>query len=163
MIAADAESLSMGQRPGFIRFCDEMNPRYDIPSRTYLTNNALPSLDNAAKSTVAETFAGVSFWATSDIWSDKGKKHQHISLTCQYIDNEFVLRNFLIGCPEFKGSHTNPNIFKKWVQMLLSWNIPRVRDGVEIDEEADINCDDYTGWEHLLGIATDNGAIFGCS
>ena len=42
--------------------------------------------------------------------------------------------------------------------MLRSWGTIRVTDGVEIDEEADIDCDDYTGWDHLWGMATDNGA-----
>ena len=70
MIALDNEPLSMVERVGFKRLLQQTLPRYELPSRTYMTNKIVPDIYNRiVKKIKTGISSAVAVSVTSDIWT----------------------------------------------------------------------------------------------
>ena len=93
MIALDGEPFTIVKHVGFARLLKMLEPRYTLPSDTYLRETLLPDIYTAVKErlrTVVDTATFVSL--TTDAWTTPQCKESLISFTCHWIDNDWKRR-----------------------------------------------------------------------
>ena len=81
MLVSDNLPWSHVENQGFIELMAHMQPRYQIPSRTFFSN-MLPTEHAKVESVIFEELSAAPFISfTSDIWSDTHSRTTHMSLT----------------------------------------------------------------------------------
>jgi hypothetical protein len=110
------------------RLVESLNPRVTVKSKSALTKRMLPLLKRNLKEAMDKLLAkdlpqlgGVAF--TSDIWSSRAL-NSYISLTMHYVDKDWKLRKFLMGCSNFDERHTAVEIGQKLDRMIEAINLP---------------------------------------
>ncbi|CAI5676938.1 unnamed protein product [Oreochromis niloticus] len=125
-IAPDDQPLSVVENVGFRRFLSILEPRYEIPSRPYITDVTLPKLFEEVKKHVHNLLQEVSALSfTTDIWTSSVSLMSLLSLTAQWIDEEFVRHQVTLHAKSFRGSHTSQSIATAFDTMLQTWDIPK--------------------------------------
>ena len=82
MIALDCHHFPIVDDVGFSCLLHSVEPRYNIPSRKYITEKVLPSIYDDVKATVTKQIAGVKHISfTTDIWSTNVCTYSLLSLT----------------------------------------------------------------------------------
>ena len=108
MCAIDARPLSICQGVGFKRFVRDLNPDYQVPSRTTVTKY-LHKLYHDAKIDVVQSLKDQSVSITSDIWTSVALDG-YLSVTGHYIDNDWVLQNKNLSTKPMNERHSGVNI-----------------------------------------------------
>lgn len=106
-IALDDKPLSVAENEGFRRLLSTLEPRYEIPSRPYITDVMVPKLFDEVKKHVRNLVneaSALSF--TTDIGT-RVCPMSLLSLTAQWIDDEFVRHQVTLHAKSFRGSHTS--------------------------------------------------------
>ena len=124
MIAVDCQPLSIVSDPGFVRLLGTVEPRYQIPSRKYITDKALPDIASDVKAKVEMTMNGVQWFSfTSDIWSTGISNDSLLSLTAHWLTESFERMQAMLHAQSIPGSHTGALILSKYKAMLDKWGI----------------------------------------
>ncbi|KAK7898583.1 hypothetical protein WMY93_019436 [Mugilogobius chulae] len=135
MIAMSDLPFAFVENPGFLMLMEHIEPRFEMPSRHYFTEKALPALHKKIFDKVLLSDAPhVSF--TTDIWSSSVAPMSLLSLTAQLIDSSFVLRRATLHVREFRGSHTAERIQQSIENMLNNWGIDKERVHVILRDNA---------------------------
>ncbi|XP_073331910.1 zinc finger BED domain-containing protein 4-like [Pagrus major] len=125
-IALDDQPLSVVDNVGFRRLLSTLEPRYEIPSRPYITDVMVPKLFEDVKKKVRDQVnkaSALSF--TTDIWTSSVCPMSLLSLTAQWLDEEFIRHHVTLHAKSFRGSHTSQSIAGAFDSMLQTWNIPK--------------------------------------
>ncbi|KAK7888714.1 hypothetical protein WMY93_024274 [Mugilogobius chulae] len=137
MIAMSDLPFAFVENPGFLMLMEHIEPRFEMPSRHYFTEKALPALHKKIFDKVLVLLSDaphVSF--TTDIWSSSVAPMSLLSLTAQWIDSSFVLRRATLHVREFRGSHTAERIQQSIENMLNNWGIDKERVHVILRDNA---------------------------
>ncbi|XP_059422959.1 E3 SUMO-protein ligase ZBED1-like [Carassius carassius] len=122
-IAKDMMPLSTMTKPGFVALTYTLDKRYNIPSRTYFSQTAIPELYKKCKEKVAAEVKTVEFFAsTTDMWSSRTAE-PYQSLTVHFIDEDFNLRARCLQTTYFPDDHTGENIAAGLREGLASWDL----------------------------------------
>lgn len=115
-ICIDHQPLSVTEDIGFKRLIAHLEPRYKLPRRKYFTDVALPELYQIVyshiNSLLHENLTAVSL--TMDIWSSSVSPMSMLSLTAQWITEDFEKRQVILHSQEFPGSHTAEALVAKY-------------------------------------------------
>lgn len=137
MIAMDNQPFSLVEDRGFRELLEYLEPRYEVPSRHYFTEKAMPALH---KNLREKLFAALSdapdVALTTDIWSSSVCPMSLLSLTAQWIDARFVLRRATLNAREFRGSHTAQRVQEAMGSMLDTWAIDKQRVHIILRDNA---------------------------
>ena len=105
-----------------------MNPKVTVKSASTLSKRLVPLLRRNLKEAMDKIMVkdlpemgGVAF--TSDIWSSRAL-NSYLALTMHYIDKEFNLKKFLLGCINFDVKHTSVEIAEKLDRLIEGLNMP---------------------------------------
>lgn len=136
-IALDDQPFSVVDNVGFRRLLSILEPRYDIPSRHHITDKALPKLRNFVKNHISNLLQDISaFSFTTDIWTSSVSPLSLISLTAQWINEDFTSRRAVLHTKQLRGSLTNVAIASIFDDMLQSWGIPKSAVHVVLQDNA---------------------------
>lgn len=136
-IALDDQPLSVVENVGFRRLLSVLEPRYEIPSRPYFMDIMLPKLFEDVKNHVHNLLQEVSALSfTTDIWTSSVSPMSLLSLTAQWIDEEFVRHQVTLHAKSFRGSHTSQTIATAFNSMLQTWDIPKTSVHVVLRDNA---------------------------
>ena len=95
-IALDIQPISVVEDKGFRRLLEFLNPRYDLPSRHYLSDTALPEMYSKVRDHLRGNLREVTALSfTTDIWSSDVCPMSLLSLTAHWIDS---LLNYNVRC-----------------------------------------------------------------
>ena len=84
------------ENSGFKNLVNVMEPRYNIPSRQYFSDRAMPELYQSVKTSVLSELAKASSVAiTTDGWTSRATE-SYITITSSHIDSEWKLKNFVL-------------------------------------------------------------------
>ncbi|KAF3851672.1 hypothetical protein F7725_013444 [Dissostichus mawsoni] len=101
----DDQPLSVVENVGFRRLMEHLEPRYELPSRHYFTEKALPALHNKLRGHLQALLTDVpAFGFTTDIWSSSVCPMSLLSFTAQWIDSQFNLKHATLQVQNFRGS-----------------------------------------------------------
>uniref|UniRef100_A0A8C5PW74 BED-type domain-containing protein n=1 Tax=Leptobrachium leishanense TaxID=445787 RepID=A0A8C5PW74_9ANUR len=128
-IVLDDQPLSVVDNLGFRRLLNLLEPKYEIPSRRYVTDVILPQIHDTVKKhikTMLQDDIDIKWFSfTTDIWSSSVSPVSLISLTAQWINGDFSLQQVMLHAKKFQGSHTGRAIADIFEEMLEAWAIPK--------------------------------------
>ena len=86
MISIDLQPFSVVEDTGFIRLVAELDSRFVLPSRRYLTIVVVPEIHAKAKFKVTELLGSTKYISmTTDIWTSTNSHHSFLSLTAHFV------------------------------------------------------------------------------
>lgn len=132
--------IAIVEHADFCALIKELEPNYNIPSRRYFSETAIPAEYNRTVSTVKNDLKNnSSFYAiTTDGWTSSVNLNPYISVTVHYIDiHSFSLISRNLGTVFAPQDHTGANIAELLTDELKEWNLEP---------------------ENLVSATTDNGA-----
>ncbi|XP_056100506.1 zinc finger BED domain-containing protein 4-like [Rhinichthys klamathensis goyatoka] len=167
MIATDNQPFTMVQNKGFQRLMATAEPRYTLKSEKFYRTEMFPSIHNSivekVKALLKPENAGYNLAFTTDCWS--GTTESLMSLTCHYIDDQWIRRQVILNTKAMIGSHTGEYISEMFLGMLEEWDIDKdrvvlvLRDsganivkGMRIAELPDMSCS-----AHILQLVVNDG------
>lgn len=129
MMACDYQPYRIVEDRGFRGLINELEPGYELPSRTTFSRSIVPRIYSEEKAKLAEEIKtdigngieSVSF--TTDTWSSAGHV-SFISLTSHYLTKDFELKYHVLGNYHFPGSHTASAIQEKLEVAVEEWKLP---------------------------------------
>ena len=123
MIAKDMMPLNTVEKSGFKRMVYAFDKKYELPSRKYISQMAIPTLYNATRANVESELREVQFYAmTADLWSSVGMV-LYLSLTVHFIDNSWEYRNRCLQTSFLPSDHTGDNLADALKAALASWEL----------------------------------------
>ena len=127
MIAIDCQPLSIVSDPGFSRLMNTVEPRYQLPSRKYVTDKVIPEIASDVKVKVNNHMKDAHWLSfTSDIWSTEVSNDSLLSLMAHWfiwLTKSFDRRNAMLQAQSFPGSHTGEALCAKYKEMFQEWGI----------------------------------------
>ncbi|KAM7284373.1 zinc finger BED domain-containing protein 4-like [Ixodes scapularis] len=128
-IAKSMKPLSMVVDPAFIDFMCFCAPKWNIPSRGYFANSAIPALETviaeALKVHLKECVGEVLL--TTDIWSSR-QVNDFMFVTAHWITPDFkgslTRNNAVLDMSGFGQQHTAYNIGQKLEDVVETWLVP---------------------------------------
>ena len=127
-ITLDDQPLSVVDNVGFRRLLKVLEPRYEIPSRLYITDLMLPKVYDKVKNHVRSLVhdaEAISFTTDRPIWTSSVCPMSLLSLTAQWMDKAFTLQHIALHAKPFRGSHTGKAIANIFEDMLQIWDIQK--------------------------------------
>ena len=122
-IAKDALPNYTVEKPGFKRLLNSLDPRYEVPSRSYFSRTALPTLYASTRDKVKQELSKVEYFsATTDLWSSIGMR-PYISYTIHSIDDEWKLQNRCLQTHFLPDDHTGENLLEAMEATLATWEL----------------------------------------
>ena len=125
MIAIDLQPFSIVEDVGFCRLMADLEPRYALPSRCYLSDVVVPEIHSKVKHRITELLQSAKYVSlTTDIWTSTNCHHSFLSLTAHFIvcasmeKKDVMLTSWL-----FDESHTGANISSAILSRLQAWEI----------------------------------------
>ena len=164
-ISVDMEPLSVVEGVGFCNLIKILEPYYDPPSRSYVHDKYLLPMYHATVETVRNKLANAEMYAlTSDGWTSLAEQ-SYISLTCHFINKEFMLESILLNTKYMPQSHTGENLLLEIENLIKFWNLnlssnlkpffvadnaKNIIKAVELGEFPSIGC-----FAHILNLAVN--------
>ena len=124
MVAVDDQPFSIVSNDGFRALIGALEPRYKLPSESYLRQTAIPELYRSLKAEVATKVAKVKFISlTTDTWTTSMCSESLMSLTGHWLDDGFTRQSAILQTSHLPGSHTAANIKDKFSEMVNTWKL----------------------------------------
>lgn len=125
MIIKDELPFMFVQREGFLEFCHQLEPRFDVPSRFTEAKDCMKMYLSEYHKLKAEFKKyGRRLCLTTDTWTSVTNM-SYMVLTGHYIDEKWVLKKKILNfCPV--TDHTGLELGKTVASCLLQWGIERV-------------------------------------
>lgn len=124
MIALDNEPLCVVERVGFARLLKQALPRYELPSRAFMTQKIVPDIYNRIfKKIQIRISSAVAVSVTSDMWTCLRNNSSFLSFTAHWLSAEFKLQHGVLAMKPFSGSHTGENIANELNSIASRWDI----------------------------------------
>ena len=125
MIALDLQPFSIVEDGGFVRLIQQLEPRYKLPSRRYITQSVIPHISTGMTMVVRRMITDVDYISlTTDIWSTEISNDSLLSLTAHWITNDFEKRSCILNARPLVESHTGEYISQVFIDMLAAWEVP---------------------------------------
>ena len=99
------------------------DPRYKLPSRSYFSTAATPSLYESVRKRVKWDLAEVfSFSATTDVWSSIGMR-PYMSYTVRYLTNKWKIEKKCLQAHFLPEDHTGEKLAEAMESTLVARNV----------------------------------------
>ncbi len=121
MICQDLQPLSLVDDKGFLKFCDALDKRYQVPSRMHLRNSLLPEKFDKVQEAVKKRLGlASSVSVTSDLWTSSNNSG-FMALTCHWWnEKEGKLDSAILDCHHVQGRHT-AEMIQEEAEKVLQW------------------------------------------
>ncbi|KAK0153071.1 Zinc finger BED domain-containing protein 1 [Merluccius polli] len=136
-ICKDMRPINISQGSGFKDFVHELEPRYTIPSRATITDRVVKLYDTT-KDNIIQMISGQKVALTTDGWTSLATE-AYVTVTADFINEEWELKDVLLKTIEAPKSHTAENV-AKYIGSIL--------DEYKVDRES------------VLSVTTDNAANY---
>jgi len=125
MIVLNLQPFSVVEDTGFIRLVAELDPRFVLPNRRYLSEVVFPKIHAKPKFKVTKLLKSTEYISvTTDIWISTSCHHSFPSLTVHFvIPNSMEKKDVMLSAWQFDESHTGANISAAILSCLQEWEI----------------------------------------
>lgn len=107
----------------FTHLLHVLEPRYQLPSRPYFSQNVLPQLYNKVKAKLVEDLSKAKFIAlTTDGWTSRATQ-SFITITAHYITDNWVIANPVLQT--VYESHTSDHLSEIPQGAVAEWKIDK--------------------------------------
>ena len=121
----DLQPFSIVKDIGFCRLMANLEPRYSLPSRRYLSEVVIPEIHSKVKHRITELIQSAKYISlTTDIWTSTNCHHSFLSLTAHFIVcPSMEKKDVMLTLWLFDESHTGANISSAILSRMQSWEI----------------------------------------
>lgn len=124
---------------GFVELLTTLEPRFNLESRTHITQTLIPQMYNDLRLKVQDNLLNAKFVSlTTDAWSGRNTKSFN-TVTSQYINNDWELKNNILTTTEMIESHTAENLAAEFEEVLADWKLKKDFITVTTDNAANIS------------------------
>ena len=168
MIAIDCQPFSIVADVDFTRLLKQLEPRYSLPSRRYITEVILPRIHAGVTAAVKKELAGIPWFSfTTDIWSTEVSNDSLLSLTAHWLTDSFEHKSAVLHAQPMYHAHTGEYICEQYKQMLARWEIKNeqvhliVRDNAAnmVKAMKDASLPDLGCFAHTLQLIVNDGVL----
>ena len=122
-IAKDNLPIHSVEKDGFKKLLHTFDGRYEVPTRSYFSRTALPTLYTTTKDRVRREISTLHYFsATTDFWSSEGMQ-PFMSYTVHFVDTEWKLQNRCLETQFLPQDHTGENLAESIKAALESWDL----------------------------------------
>lgn len=122
-LTKDMIPMSAVSGAGFVDMIGILDRRYQIPSRNYFSQVAIPQMYDTCRKSVMLELSGVDYFAsTTDLWSSRNTE-PYMSFTVHFLTQDFELKTRCMETMYFPDAHTGENIALGLREVLASWNL----------------------------------------
>lgn len=122
MIVEDMQPLALVERSGFQKFCCNLLPHIQMPSRRTVSREIDALYEEKKHSLIMELEKIKYVSVTADLWSSH--KRGFLGLTIHYVDEISVQRKSnVLACRRFKHSHTGEQIAKMMSEIFEEFQV----------------------------------------
>lgn len=126
-LAKDLRPLQTVEGIGFNKMIKVLDPRYELPSRKFFSQSAIPRMYVECREKIAKNIKHLQFFATtSDLWSSRTSE-PYLSLTIHYINDQWELCNATLQTTYFPEDHTGEQIAAGLREALEIWELEEKR------------------------------------
>lgn len=137
-IVMDMRPLDSVNDAGFTQMIETLEPRYDLTSRTHITNTVIPEMYQKVKDLVQQEINEANFVSlTTDGWTSRVNK-SFITITAHVLNKDWELREFVLSTYEALESHTSENLANDFKESLKTWNIDISKAACTTDNASNI-------------------------
>ncbi len=124
MIAQDLQPLSVVADAGFLKLCQALDRKYQVPSRMQVRNVLLPAKFNKVQDKVKKDIGLTSTVAlTTDLWTSTNNS-SFLAVTCHWWNQKKdKLDSSILDCHRVLGHHTATMIKEEVEKILEEFNI----------------------------------------
>lgn len=121
-IVKDLRPFSVVSNDGFKDMVRVLDPRYDLPSRTYFSETVIPNMYNDVVQQVKSCLKGSSVALTTDGWTSRSTQ-SYVTITCSHITERWTLKSYVLQTRELPESHTGKNIARVLQDAISEWGV----------------------------------------
>lgn len=115
----------------------KLNPKYDLPSRKYFSQQAIPTLYGEVRDSIFSNLKQISHYSiTTDLWTSCATD-PYITATLHYINCDWELKSVCLETVALLKDHTGQNIADCVTEIFANWQL---------------------GLDNLVTATTDNGS-----
>ena len=108
------------EKVGFKKLVNKMEAQYELPSRKYFSQTAIPALYLATKERVFQELKCTQYFSsTTDLWSSSTSE-PYMSYTVHYLDNDWSLQTRCLQTLYAPENHTAMNLSAVMTETLQS-------------------------------------------
>uniref|UniRef100_A0A914HT81 BED-type domain-containing protein n=1 Tax=Globodera rostochiensis TaxID=31243 RepID=A0A914HT81_GLORO len=164
-ICLSAEPIQLTEKNGFSEIFDEICPSYRLKSREFMTK-LLEEKYSEKFELLKKTIDAAPFISfTTDLWTNKKKKKNFLSLTAHYIDEGFERKWKVLSTEPMNEAHTGQNIRQCISEILKQFEIDLNRVHVILRDAAssmisatdELNVENFDCFCHKLNLALSDG------
>ena len=123
-IVKDGLPLYTVEKEGFKKMLYKFDPRYEPPSRNYISRIAVPDLYATTKEQVMKKLSKVAYFAsTTDMWSSTAGLMPYMSYTVHFINEDWELESLSLGTHFLPEDHTAPILAEAMQSTLVEWKL----------------------------------------
>lgn len=121
-IAGDLLPFSTVESENFRKFVEMLNPRFQMPSRKYLSTKLIQNKAKTIQQRLIDNLKKVdNICLTIDIWTNRAMKG-FLGITAHFI-LDWKMCSAMLACKRFKGRHTAENILLEYEECINSFDI----------------------------------------
>ena len=137
-IVLDMKPLNSVHYKGFTQLIEVLEPRYNMESRTYITNTLIPEMYSELKTKIQKELDSATYLSlTTDAWTSRSTK-SFTTVTAHFINEQWKLISYVLCTKESVESHTADNIHNEFQEVLDEWKIDKHKSCVTTDNAANI-------------------------
>ena len=140
------------EKEGSVRLFHSLDSQYELPSRKYFSNVAIPKLYAQTRDVVSSEIKSAKFLAeTTDMWSSYTTE-PYLSYTVHFVGEDWKLESRCLQTLYLPEDHTGENIAVPLRETLESWEIDVSKQVcLTTDNGSNIVCatESCLGWTHL--------------
>lgn len=153
-IGKDLRPYSVMENEGFRRMLKILEPRYEIPSRKYFTETAIPALykETSEKVQIAlESSERVAL--TCDSWMSRAKE-SYVTITVHFIDDKWEMNAYVLQTRAMHDSHTSAHMAEVLQRAAEEWSLTEKDPVVVTDNATNMTLAvELTGFQHIRSFA----------
>ena len=174
-IITSIQPFSVMSESIFIKMINNFDPRYKIPCRKFVKNYIMKKFmieRKKLKYYIKKIKSKVSL--TTDMWTSENNHVAFLGITCHYLDDNWILNNFLLDIIPFYGSHTSLSMSTVLLNLINKFDLSSKILGLTTDNASSMiatgksmttklklmNNYDFTHYRcgaHILNIAVQHG------
>ncbi|XP_028821950.1 zinc finger BED domain-containing protein 1-like [Denticeps clupeoides] len=140
---------SVVENTGFHFMINTLDPRYVIPTRSYMTDKAVPRIYD--KDNVMSALSSAPRVAlTCDGWTSRATE-AFVTITCHYVDEEWELMSHVLQTRAMYESHTGSNIAELLKAALEEWDLVSKDPAIVTDNGGMLH---FRCFAHTLNLAS---------
>lgn len=145
-ICKDLRPYSVVENEGFRRMLTTLEPRYEVPSRRYFTDKAIPALYAETRAKVEDALQSAERVAlTCDGWTSRATES-----TAHFIDNNWELQSYVLQTRVMHESHTGAHMAEVLEKATEEWKLTGKEPAVVTDNASNMSVAvEMTGYQHI--------------